>query len=132
MTKRILYTDGSYKNDKASCAWIWLNCKNDILDKGAENIAPTSSYIAELCGIAYGLERIPCGTTKILVLTDSLDCVRLWNGTKKRRRARNRYYEEDVLSHKHNPIQIEFRHVKGHSTSRWNNMADSMAGALTK
>ena len=130
-----MYCDGSYRNKKCAAAYRWLDVKGNRITQGAELIRRgTDSYTSELCAAIFGLEQIPPDATHVTVLTDCLDVVNLWDGTKNwsSKNKIARWYEKDLLMMKEHEADIKFKWVKGHSGIRNNEAVDALAKELTR
>lgn len=127
-----IYTDGSYKPSKKSggIGIVWIKNDEKVLEysKGFKN---TTNNIMELKAIYVALKSIRKPIDSLEIISDSeyaIGCVSnpSWNPKKNVElitKIKNQLKEAQKLVNS----PIDFRHTYGHSTDKWNNLADSLA-----
>lgn len=125
-----IFSDGSSNSKDRSGGWGWvaLDAQANIRTDSGFRAATTNNQM-ELYAPTQALTWLHehCGSCDVIVYSDSLYVVL---GSKNRSRARkvNHQFWENldkaVALHQH----IEWQHIKGHSGSQYNDLADKLAG----
>lgn len=132
--KFTIYTDGASRKNGAGSGGYAAICveTSKCIASGGEAI--TTNNRMELRAVIEGLNSLPAGSN-ITVVTDS-EYVALgftkwlpnWVAKNWPMRVKNRDLWEHLTMAVERHELVEWQIVKGHSTSKWNNLADEIAG----
>lgn len=132
-----IYTDGSYRpsTKKAGIGIVWLKDGNKVLEY-SKSLDNATNNIAELTAIYIALKSIKKPIDSLEIISDSeyaIGCITnpTWN-PKKNVELINKIKEKLLETQKLVNSPIDFRHTFGHSTDKWNNLADSLAQKASK
>lgn len=128
-----LFTDGSVSTRSRAGGWAWVAIDiygNYITQQGrtADTTSNRMEMTAAIQGL-WGLHNI-FGTSNILVYSDSQIMVYGCNRRYRRNANLDLWGDLDHAIKQHQ--YVEFNYIKGHHTSKWNNMADRLAIAARK
>ena len=130
----IVFTDGSAYHGDRSGGWAWVAIDahgNEIHDSGHASDTTISQMELEAPKEALRTLWQDYGACMVAIYADS-EYVVLGCNDKTRKRLKNQDHWDRldlaILLHRH----VEFTHVKGHSTSKYNDMADRLAGSARK
>ncbi len=125
-----LYTDGSANSHDKSGGWAWVavDAHGKVAMASGYRSGTTNNQM-ELHAVAEGLRAIgyALGSVDVLVYSDSQYVV-LGSRDRSRGRYKNLDFWRNVDAAADDHSYIEWLHVKGHSTSFYNGLADKLAG----
>jgi ribonuclease HI len=130
----VVFTDGSAYHGDRSGGWAYVCVDahgNEAHDSG--HWQDTTISQMELRGPTEALYHLwkEYGACTVAIYADS-EYVVLGCNDRTRKRLKNKKHWEQldfaILLHNH----VEFHHVKGHSTSKYNGLADKLAGEARK
>lgn len=131
----VIYTDGSCRvNGDGGVGIVWLKDGNKVFEysKGYKN---TTNNRMELTAIYIALKSIKKSIDYLQIVTDSEYSIgvitKSWN-PKKNIELINKIKSQLIETQKLVKMPIEFTHVDGHSTNKWNNFVDSLAQFASK
>jgi ribonuclease HI len=141
-----LWTDGSCNGLVKIGSWAYCIVREhdqQLLEAVSEPVAETTNNRMELQGVISGLRRFDpnSATTKVTVFSDSAYVINCflqgwhvkwrkfhWLGSTGKE-VKNRDLWEELLEIVDSfKGTIEWKHVKGHSGVKWNEMCDELAG----
>lgn len=129
-----LFTDGSasYRDQSGGWAWVALDALEGSLSESGHEGDTTISRM-ELYAPAHGLFALhnQLGPCQVIVYSDSEYVVKGATDRNRKRKANGRLWrrlDDAIARHAY----VEFKHVKGHSGQRFNELADELAGTARK
>ncbi len=138
-----LWTDGCcLKNPGGAGGWAWIAVRGGKeIDRGVGGSESTTNNIMEMTAVLRALEAH--ADRKVVVITDSryvIGGATTWrhkwakNGWRRKGRGKgshpvkNEKLWKDIAAHLDARDDVEFRWVKGHNFSEFNELADMLAG----
>ena len=130
-----IYTDGSYKPSTNCGGYAAVITHNDlvikILHEGFKN---TTNNKMEIVAVLMILKCFKKPVDKITIYTDSMYVVGCASLGWQRKKNKTLW---DLFDTEYNRVAslcntIEFKHVKGHATNKWNNYVDTLAVSASR
>lgn len=125
-----VFTDGSAYTKDRSGGWAWVALDSfEGIHTASGSVSDTTISRMELTAVTDALCSLykAYGSLDVLVYSDS-EYVVLGNQDRSRKRVKNRDCWEGVDDSISLHNTVTFEHVKGHSDSVYNEMADQLAG----
>lgn len=130
-----VFTDGSsnWKDRSGGWAWVALDIYEGV-ETDSGRASDTTNNQMELFAPTDALRRLYAafGAIEVLVQSDSEYVVKGMNAKTTRKRVKNLDWWADLEDATSLHEYVCFEHVKGHHLSKYNNMADELAGAARK
>lgn len=123
-----IYTDGAYSSSRKQMGIgiVIINNGNKVLEFSKKYGGGTNNQ-AELGAIIIALRMLKDNTCSVIVYSDSMYCIGCITLGWKRKKNSLLWKEFDEQLSRLEGINIEFKHVKGHSDSYWNNYVNDLA-----
>lgn len=131
-----IFTDGSCRaNGNGGIGVVWLKNGEKVFEY-SRSLDNATNNIAELTAIYIALKSIKKPIDSLEIISDSeyaIGCITnpTWNPKKNVElidKIKKKLLETQELVNS----PIDFRHTFGHSTDKWNNLADSLAQKASK
>lgn len=125
-----VYTDGAYSSSRTQGGSAYVILKNNIkIKEWNYKWNGGTNNIAELCAIIAALHSFKKPCDSIIIYSDSMYCIGIltlgWK-IKTNHKFWNKCFEEVERVNKL-CFNLQFKHVKGHESSKWNNYVDKLA-----
>lgn len=125
-----LICDGAYSpsRDQGGVGIVFLRGNEKILEY-SKMFKGTTNNMMELAAMIIGLRLIKKPIGSLTVLSDSMYCIGCISLNWKRKKNIKLWEEFDNQLERVKQLcpKIEFKHVKGHSGNKWNELADKLA-----
>lgn len=125
-----IYTDGACKTSNKTGGWAFVVVKDD--EKIHSDFGPVDNttnnrmeIIAALKAVEYCIEK---SITEVTIITDSMYVIGTMSEGWKRNKNNDLW---DILDAKVQNISITWKHVKGHTGQKWNELCDALAVAAS-
>lgn len=135
MNELTFITDGAYSSarDQGGAAVVILH-NGEYVTSFSKGFLKTTNNQMEIIAIILALLSVKKPVDKITIITDSMYCIGCatlnWK-RKKNVRLWSKFDEIYTHTQKLCP-NIEFKHVKGHTGDKWNELADEIAVEASK
>ena len=135
MNNYIVYTDAAFSSSRnqMGIGIVFLNGDKEILEYSRMYKGGTNN-IAELVAVIVSLRMVKKPINSLIIYTDSkyvIGCATL--GWKRKMNTKLwKEFDKQFECVKQLCPNIEFRHVKGHSGNKWNELADRLAVAASQ
>lgn len=131
MNNWTIYTDGSCRANKKGGVGIVLLKNGEKISEGNYSYEDVTNNIMELNAIKIALKSVISEIDSLEIITDSeyaIGCITnpTWH-PKKNVALIGQIKELLVKTQKLVKTPIKITHIKGHSTDKWNNLADKLA-----
>lgn len=127
------YTDGSYRNDKATWGFVVTDGRKALVtDSGMVTKVDATTNGRQVVGELAAVMRVVLwakrNNAKVLIYHDYKGISKWCTGEWKAKKPVTQKYVQFMRKHK--DYVVGFVKVKGHSGDRFNNMADNLAGSV--
>ena len=122
-----VYTDGAYSSSRkqGGVGLVFLK-DNKKISEFSKMYKNTTNNRMELIAILIALQSTK---EELIIYSDSMYCIGCATLNWKRNKNVDLWKKYDILSKNRN---IQFKHIKGHQSNKWNNYVDKLAVAASQ
>lgn len=121
-----IYVDGACKTSTLVGGWAFIVVENDIkIHREFDNVKDTTNNRMEITACIKALDFCVANNIKqITLISDSMYVIGTMSRNWKRNKNHDLWVIMDDLSNK---VNVTYKHIKGHSGDKWNELCDTLA-----